>query len=157
MNQFFKSKTNIFGLGLALLGVAQYALPMIQLSPELTALATSVIGAAVIYLRSQTTMPVADKTSLNHWQLLKLSLRACLWQISPIQENSAVTHSTRKRCVISHWNRQKSPKITLFFSTFQANLTRFWPVFSVGPTYFHQVIRYGLVPLVGKCLPILSV
>ena len=65
MNQFFKSKTNIFGFGLALLGVAQYALPMIQLSPELTALATSVIGAAVIYLRSQTTMPVADKTSLN--------------------------------------------------------------------------------------------
>jgi len=57
----FKSKTVWFGLGLAVLSWAQNALGSSGLTPDQIGVAGTVIGAAIIWLRSVTSVPLEHK------------------------------------------------------------------------------------------------
>lgn len=59
--QYFKSKTVIFGLLLAVASWAQSVILAAPLPPDVLAIVGTLTGAAIIWLRSVTTKPVSEK------------------------------------------------------------------------------------------------
>ena len=59
--KYFKSKTVLFGLLLAVASWAQVVVVGLPLPAEVVGLLGTFIGAAIIWLRSVTTVPLSDK------------------------------------------------------------------------------------------------
>jgi len=59
--QYFKSKTVIFGLLLAVASWAQSVILAAPLPADVLAIVGTLTGAAIIWLRSVTTKPVSEK------------------------------------------------------------------------------------------------
>lgn len=61
LTQFLKSKTVLFGLLLAVVSWAQTVVIDAPLTPEMQGYVGTVIGAVIIWLRTQTNKPLSDK------------------------------------------------------------------------------------------------
>ncbi len=61
VTQYLKSKTVIFGLLLAIASWLQTVLVNAPLPPDVLAIVGTAVGVAVVWLRSVTTKPIAEK------------------------------------------------------------------------------------------------